>query len=87
MTSECVRTDWILPRGVVHEHVEVNSRFSRFQLLAFSSSGLASSMFIFAPIVLRFFFILFVYARLQNVVTDFLISTCEKSYASSMPAG
>ena len=37
--------------------VEVNSQFSRFQLLAFSSSGLASSMFIFTPILLQFFFL------------------------------
>ena len=43
--------------------VDVNSRFSRFQVSAFWSNGLASSVFIFAPILLRFFFIVFVYAR------------------------
>ena len=41
-----------------------NSRFSRFQFSAFWSNGLASSVFIFVPILLRFFFfIFFVYAR------------------------
>ena len=35
--------------------VDVNSRFSGFQFSAFWSNGLASSVFIFAPILLRFF--------------------------------
>ena len=43
--------------------VNVNSRFSRFQFSAFWWNGLASGVFIFAPILLRFFFIFFVYAR------------------------
>ena len=36
--------------------VDVNSRFSRFQLSAFLANGLASSIFIFVSILLRFFF-------------------------------
>ena len=57
MTSECVRTDLILPRGAGLDHytVDVNSRCSRFQFSAFWSNGLASSVFIFTPILLRFF--------------------------------
>ena len=56
ITSECVRTDSILPQTPVSSTVAVNSRFSRFQFSAFWSSGLASSVFIFAPILLRFFY-------------------------------
>ena len=55
MTSECVGTDSILPEAPSSSTVEVNSRFSRFQFSAFWSNGLASSVFIFAPILLRFF--------------------------------
>ena len=33
----------------------MRSRFSRFQFSEFWSNGLASSVFIFAPILLRFF--------------------------------
>ena len=43
--------------------VEVNSRFSRFQLSAFLLNGLASSMFIFALILLRFFFLISLFMR------------------------
>ena len=62
--------------------VGVNSRFSRFQFSAFWSNGLhvASSVFIFAPIFLRFFLFSSSMQGLQYVVTDFLISSCEKSY-------
>ena len=67
--------------------VDVNSRFSRFHFSAFWSNGLASSVFIFAPILLRFFILRSSMQGLQYVVTDFLISTCEKSYASSKPTG
>ena len=55
LTSECVRTDLILPEAPASSTVDVNSRFSRFQFSAFWSNGLASSVFIFAPILLRFF--------------------------------
>ena len=67
--------------------VDVNSRFSRFQFSAFWSNGLASSVFIFAPILLRFFLLSSSMQGLQYVVTDFSISICEKSYASSKPTG
>ena len=63
MTSECVRTDSISSQAPASSTVDVNSRFSRFQFSAFWSNGLASSIFIFAPILLRFFFIVFVCAR------------------------
>ena len=43
------------PRASASSTVDVNSRFSRFQISAFWSNGLASSFFIFAPILLRFF--------------------------------
>ena len=58
MTSECVRTDSILSRGAASSTVDVNSRFSRFQFSVFWSDGLASSVFIFSPILLRFFYCL-----------------------------
>ena len=51
------------PEAPASSTVDVNSRFSRFQFSAFWSNGLASSVFIFAPILLRFFFIVFVCAR------------------------
>ena len=54
------------------------SRFSRFQFSAFWSNGLASSVFIFAPILLRFFLLSSSMQGLKYVVTDFLISTYEK---------
>ena len=64
MTSECVRTDSILPRGAGLDHGRCKQSISRFQFLTFWSNGFASSVFIFAPILLRFFFfIVFVYAR------------------------
>ena len=63
LTSECVRTDSILPRGAGLEHGRHKQSISRFQFSAFWSNGLASSVFIFAPILLRFFFIVFVHAR------------------------
>ena len=51
--------------------VDVNSRFSRFQFSAFWSNGLASSVFIFAPILLRFFLLSSSMQELKYVVTDF----------------
>ena len=52
----------ILPRGAGLKHSRCEKSISRFQFSAFWSNGLASSVFIFAPILLRFFFILSVYA-------------------------
>ena len=64
MTSECVRTDSILLRGAGLEHARwKQSIFSLSIFSAFWSNGLASSAFIFAPILLQFFFIVFIYAR------------------------
>ena len=75
-----------IPRRFVKGLVDINSRFSRFQFSAFWSNGLASSsVFIFAPIFLRFFLLSSSMQGLQYAVTDFLISTYEKSYASSKP--
>ena len=85
VSSECVRTDSILPEAPASSMVDINSRFSRFQFSAFWSNGLASSVFIFAPILLRFFLLSSSMQGLKYVVTDFLISTYEKSYASSKP--
>ena len=62
LLSACVPI-WFCPEAPASSTVDVNSRFSRFQFSAFWSNGLASSVFIFAPILLRFFFIFFVYAR------------------------
>ena len=86
MTSERVRTDSILPRGAGLE-VDVNSRFSRFQFSAFWSNGLASSVFILAPILFRFFFIVFVYARARIRCYRFFNFDLRKSYAASKPTG
>ena len=86
LLSACVPI-WFCPEAPASSTVEVNSRFSRFQFSAFWSNGLASSVFIFAPILLRFFLFSSSMQGLQYVVTDFLISTCEKSYASSKPTG
>ena len=58
MTSECVRTNSICPAATASSTVDVNSRFSRFQFSSFWSNGLASSVFILAPILLRFFYCL-----------------------------
>ena len=58
--------------------VDEKSRFSCFQFWAFWSSGLASSASIFSPVLFRFFFIVFVYARAKIGCNRFLISTCEK---------
>ena len=66
--------------------VDVNSRFSRFQFSAFWLNGLASSIFIFALIVLRFFLLSSSMQELKYVVTD-LILTCTKSYSSQKPPG
>ena len=64
MISECVRTGFdFAPEAPASSTVDVNSRFSRFQFSVFWSSGLASSVFIFAPILLRFFLFFFVYTR------------------------
>ena len=75
------------PEAPASSTVGVNSRFSRFQFSAFWSNGLASSVFIFAPIFLRFFLFLSSMQWLQYFVTDFLISTGEKRYAPSKPTG
>ena len=75
------------PEAPASSTVDVNSRFSRFQFSAFWSNGLASSVFIFAPILLRFFLLCSSMQGLKYVVTDFLISTCKKSYAASKPTG
>ena len=73
-----------------------NSRFSRFQqqVSAFWSNGLASAVTVLAfSFLLRFcygFLLLLLSSSMQGrkyIVTDFLISTCEKSYASSKPTG
>ena len=79
MTSEGVRTDSILPpRRRPRARSMSNSRFSRFQFLAFWSNGLASSIFIFASILLRFFIFYSSMQGLKYSVTDFLISTSKK---------
>ena len=79
MTSECVRTDSILPRGAGLEHGRYKTiDFLAFQFSAFWSNGLASSVFIFAPILLQFFLLSSSMQGLKYIVTDFLISTCEK---------
>ena len=84
LLSACVPIRFC-PEAPASSTVDINSRFSRFQFSAFWSSGLASSVFIFAPILLRFFLLSSSMQGLQYVVTDFLISTHEKSYASSKP--
>ena len=75
MTSECVRTYGVpirfCPEAPASSTVDINSRFSRFQFSAFWSNGLASSVFIFAPILLRFFLLSSSMQGLKLVVTDF----------------
>ena len=51
--------------------VDVNSRFPPFQFSALWSNSLASSIFIFAPILLRFC-VVFVYARTKILCYRFL---------------
>ena len=87
MTSECVRTDLILPSGAGLEHGRCKQSIFSLSIFGIWSNGLASSVFNFAPILLRFFLFSSSMQGLQYVVTDFLISTCEKSYASSKPTG
>ena len=72
------------PEAPASSTVDVNSRFSRFQFSAFWSNGLASSVFTFASILLRFFFfIVFVYARAKIRCYRFFNFDLRKSYASS----
>ena len=56
MTYECVRTDSILPRGAGLEHGRCKQSIFSLSISAFWSNGLASSVFIFAPVLLRFFY-------------------------------
>ena len=84
LLSACVPIRFC-PEAPASSTVDINSRFSRFQFSAFWSNGLASSVFICAPILLRFFLLSSSMQGLQYIVTDFLISTYEKSYASSKP--
>ena len=86
LLSACVPIRFC-PEAPASSTVDVNSQFSRFQFSAFWSNCLASSVFIFAPILLRFFYCLRLCKGLRYVVTDFLILTCEKSYASSKSTG
>ena len=72
-SSACVPI-WFCPEAPASSTVNVNSWCSCFQFSAFWSNGLASSVFIFASILLRFF-IVFVYSRAK---IRFFISTCEK---------
>ena len=88
-TNETVR--WLLPSACVRirycpeapssSTVDVKCRFSRFQFSALWSNGLASSVFIFAPILLRCYVFFKIYSSMQGLkysVADFLISTCKK---------
>ena len=77
LLSACVPIRFC-PEAPASSTVDVNSRFSRFQFSKFWSNGLASSVFIFAPILLQFFYFLRLCKGLKYLVTDFLISTCEK---------
>ena len=89
-TFECVHIGSIWPWVPAASTVDVNSQFSRFQLSAFSSSGFASIMFIFAPISLRFFFSFSSSMKgLKYIVTDFSFNfdLQKKSYASLKPTG
>ena len=56
MTSEGVCTGSVLPDASREHAVDENSRYSGFHFSAFSSSGIASSVFSFAPILLRSFY-------------------------------
>ena len=58
LTSECVRTDLVLPRGAGLEHGRCKQSIFSLQFSACWSNGLASSVFFFAPILLRFFYFL-----------------------------
>ena len=71
LTSGCMRTDSICPGAPATSTVDVNSRFSRFQFSIFWSNVLASSVFIFAPILLRCFSLSSSMQGLQYIVTDF----------------
>ena len=86
LLSACVPIRFC-PEAPASSTVDVNSRFSRFQFSTFWSNGLASSVLIFAPILLRFFFIFFVYARATIRCYRFFNFDLGKSYASSKPTG
>ena len=62
MTSECVRTDSILPPGAGLEQGRCKQSIFSLSIFGILVDGLASSVVIFAPILLRFF-IVFAYAR------------------------
>ena len=83
MTSECVRTDSILPRGAGLEHGRYKQ--SIFSLLIFGIlvERLSFLRLHFCSDFVTVFLLSSSMQGLQYVVTDFLISTCEKSYASS----
>ena len=79
-TFECVHIGSILPWAPATSTVDVNSQFSRFQLSAFSSSGFASIMSIFAPILLRLFFSFSSSMKgLKYIVTDFFLISTSKN--------
>ena len=86
MTSECVRTGSILPRGTALEHARCKQPI--FSLLIF---GMLVERLSFlrlhfcSDFVTVFFLFSSSMQGLKYHVTDFLISTCEQSYASSKP--
>ena len=79
-------TRGLLLRGYTGlEHGRCKQSIFSLSIFGIWSNGLASSVFIFAAILLRLFLLSSSMQGLKFFVTDFLISTYEKSYASSKP--
>ena len=87
MTSECVRTDSILPRGAGREHGRCKQSIFLLSIFGILVEWLSFKRLHFCSDFVTVFFIVFVYARAKVRCYRFLISVCEKSYASSKLTG
>ena len=88
MTSECVRTDdLILPRGAGLEHGRCEQSIFSLSIFGILVERLSFWRLHFCSDFVTVFLFSSSMQGLQYVVTDFLILTCEKSYASSKPTG
>ena len=87
MTSECVRTDSILPRGAGLEHSRCKQSIFSLSVFGILVERLSFKRLHFCSDFVAVFLLSSSMQGLQYVATDFLISTCEKSYTSSKPIG
>ena len=87
MTSGCLRTGSLLPRGDGLEQGRCKQSIFSLSTFGILVERLSFQRLHFCSDLLRFFSLSSSMQGLNYIVTDFLISTCEKSYASSKPTG